>query len=171
MYKAFFLFLISATIFNISFAQERLNTRIAELEEQLHPDNAEKIAPIVARKLIRKYATYAKKFQKSDNAAEYLYKAGELARSSGKMRRSVSFLEQLYDGYPNYEKAPQALFLAGFIYEHELKNLNKAKEFYDTFIRKYPNHELAESVNFSLKHLGKSAAEIIKGYEKKKEGH
>ncbi len=149
--------------------KERLNTRITELEGQLYPESASKIDPVAAGKLIRKYETYAKKFPKNDNAALYLYKAGEVARSSGDMRRSVSLLEQLYDGYRNYEKAPQALFLAGFIYENDLKNLDKAKEIYNKFMQKYPNHELAASVKFSLENLGKPADEIIKSFEGKKE--
>ncbi len=149
--------------------KERLDMRITELEGQLYPESASKIDPIAAGKLIRKYETYTKKFPKSDNAAMYLYKAGEVARSSGDMRRSVTLLEQLYDNHRSYEKAPQALFLAGFIYENDLKNLDKAKEIYDKFMKKYPDHELAASVKFSLQNLGKPADEIIQGFEKKED--
>lgn len=147
--------------------KERLDTRITEFEGQLYPESASKIDPIAAGKLVRKYETYAKKFPKSDKTANYLYKAGEVARSSGDMRRSVSLLEQLYGDYGSYEKAPQALFLAGFIYENDLKNLDKAKEIYNTFMKKYPSHELAASVKFSLENLGKPADEIIKSFEEK----
>jgi len=147
--------------------KERLDMRIIELEAQLYPESAAKIDPIAAGKLNRKYETYAKRFPKDEKAADYLYKAGEVARSTGDMRRSVSLLEQLYDDYRNYEKAPQALFLAGFIYENDLKNLDKAKEIYNTFMKKYPKHELAKSVEFSLQNLGKPADEIIKGFETK----
>jgi len=149
--------------------KERLDTRIAEFEAQLYPESTSKIDPIAAGKLIRKYETYTKKFPKSDNAAMYLYKAGEVARSSGDMRRSVTLLEQLYDNHRSYEQAPQALFLAGFIYENDLKNLDKAKEIYDKFMKKYPDHELAASVKFSLQNLGKPADEIIQGFEKKED--
>jgi len=149
--------------------KERLDTRITELEGQLYPESAAKIDPIAAGKLVRKYETYAKKFPKNDKAAPYLYKAGEVARSSGDMRRSVSLLEQLYDDYGSYEKAPQVLFLAGFIYENDLKNLDKAKDMYNTFMKKYPNDTLAASVKFSLENLGKPADEIIKEFEKKKQ--
>jgi len=147
--------------------KERLDMRIIELEAQLYPESAAKIDPIAAGKLNRKYETYAKRFPKDEKAADYLYKAGEVARSTGDMRRSVSLLEQLYDDYRNYEKAPQSLFLAGFIYENDLKNLDKAKEIYNTFMKKYPKHELAKSVEFSLQNLGKPADEIIKGFETK----
>jgi len=75
----------------------------------------------------------------------------------------------LYDGYRSYEKAPQALFLAGFIYENDLKNLDKAKDMYNTFMKKYPNDTLAASVKFSLENLGKPADEIIKSFEGKEE--
>jgi len=149
--------------------EERLDTRITDLEDQLYPESASKIDPIAAGKLVRKYETYAQKFPKSDNAALYLYKAGEVARSSGDMRRSVSLLEQLYEGYRSYEKAPQALFLAGFVYENDLKNLDKAKEIYSTFMKKYPDHELSASVKFSLENLGKPADEIIKSFEGKED--
>lgn len=149
--------------------QERLDARISEFEAKLYPENAAKIDLSTAGQLIRKYETYAKKFPKDDKSPEYLYKAGEVARSSNNIRKAVELLERLYDNYRSYEKAPQALFLAGFIYENDLKNLDKAKELYNTFVKKYPKHELAKSVEFSLQNLGKPADEIIKSFEKKED--
>jgi len=148
--------------------QERLDTRIKEFEAELYPDNAAKIDLSAAGKLIRKYETYARKFPKDDKSPDYLYKAGEVARSSNNIRKAVELLEKLYDDHRGYEKAPEALFLAGFIYENDLKNLDKAKELYNTFIKKYPEHELAKSVEFSIQNLGVPPDEIIKSFEDKK---
>jgi len=125
---------------------------------------------VAAGKLIRKYETYVKKFPKNENSADYLYKAGEVARSSNNARRAVELLERVYSEYRSYEKAPQALFLAGFIYENDLKDLDKAKGIYESFMKGYPKHELAKSVEFSLQNLGKPADEIIKSFENKDEG-
>ncbi len=146
---------------------ERLNTRITELEAGLSPEGSAKIDLAVAGKLIRKYETYVKKYPKGNNAANYLYKAGEVARSTNNARKAVELLERVYSEYRKYDKAPQALFLAGFIYENDLRDLDKAKEIYESFMKEYPQHELAKSVEFSLANLGKPADEIIKSFEGK----
>lgn len=146
---------------------ERLAIRIKELEDKLYADKTARVDVTMANQLISKYEQFVKLNPKDKDAADYLYKAGEVARSTNNTRKALTMWERLYAEYRSYEKAPQALFLQGFIYENDLKNLDKAKEVYNTFLKKYPKHDLVDDVKFSLNNLGKPADEIIKSFEKK----
>jgi len=146
---------------------ERLSIRIKELEDKLYADKTARVDIAMANQLIGKYETFVQVNPKSKDAPGYLYKAGEVARSTNNTRKALSLWERLYAEYRGYEKAPQALFLQGFIYENDLKNLDKAKELYNAFLKKYPKHDLVDDVKFSLNNLGKPADEIIKSFEKK----
>ena len=54
-----------------------------------------------------------------------------------------------------------------FCYENDLRQKDKAKTLYESFLTKYPNHELAKSVQFSLDNIDKSPEQIIKEFEAK----
>ena len=44
---------------------------------------------------------------------------------------------------------------------------DKAKPLYEEFLKKYPQHELAQSVQFSLSNIDKTPEQIIKEFEAK----
>lgn len=111
------------------------------------------------------YATYSEAFPEDENTASYLFKAAELQRSLRDFPAAIKIYDKIYKNYPNYEKTPHSLFLLGFSYENDLKQLDKAKSCYEDFLKKYPKHELADDVEFSLKNLGKSPEDIIKEFE------
>ncbi len=150
--------------------KERLSIRITELEDALYANKKARVDVAKANQLIGRYEYYAETNSKDEKAPEYLYKAGEVARSTNNTRKALQLWEKLYDEYRSYEKAPQALFLQGFIYENDLKNLDKAKEIYKNFLQKYPKDDLVDDVKFSLDNLGKPADEIIKAFEERKKG-
>ncbi len=76
---------------------------------------------------------------------------------------ATKLLDKLVTNYPDSKAAPYGLFLNGFIFENNEYDLAKAKTRYELFLQKYPNHKLANSVKSSLKNLGKSPEDIIKG--------
>ena len=90
-------------------------------------------------------------------------------RSLRKFNEAVGVYSRISKEFPAYEKAPHSLFLEGFSYENDLADTAKARVRYQDFIEKYPKHELADDVQFSLDNLGKSPEEIIKGFEKNRE--
>jgi hypothetical protein len=53
------------------------------------------------------------------------------------------------------------LFLSGFIYNNDLRQLDSAKIVYETFLKKYPDHELAASARFELETLGKDPSQTL----------
>ncbi len=97
-----------------------------------------------------------------NQSANYLYKAGEIARSLRTFPKALQIYDWIIEDYPNFEKAPTTLFLKGFIIENELNNEELARTTYEAFLNKYPSHDLADDVKFLVENLGKSNEEILK---------
>lgn len=85
--------------------------------------------------------------------------------SDQNLKNAVKFYEKLYTEYPKSSNAPHAMFMCAFIYANELKDLNKAKDLYNKFLRQYPNHELAASAKIELDNLGIPPADILKKFD------
>ncbi len=63
--------------------------------------------------------------------------------------------------YPKAEKAPQVLFMIGFIQANELGKLDEAKATYEKFLKIYPNSNMAESAKSEIQNMGMSPDEIL----------
>lgn len=111
---------------------------------------------------------YALAYPGTTEAAEYLYKGTEVSRTLRTFTKSLSMYDWILDQYPQYEKAPTAMFLKGFIIENELKNNDLAKEVYNAFLERYPDHQLRDDVQFLLDNVGKTDEEIMEMIEKNK---
>src|ERR1051325_5209138 len=120
-----------------------------------------------AKTVVLAYENFVKEYPKSKEAPEMLLKSADLHRAMKDYQVALGLYETIERNYPDFEKLPQVIFLEGFVNENELYRLEKAKERYEYFLSKYPNHELSDDVRFSLKNLGKSPEEIIKEFEKK----
>lgn len=103
----------------------------------------------------------------SEKAPEYLYRAGEIARSIRTLPKAMSVYDWILESYPDYEKTPTVYFLKGFMMENNVKDIEAAKEIYNDFLVKYPTHEMADDVAFLLENIGRSDEEILEFLEKK----
>jgi len=99
---------------------------------------------------------------------DYLHKAGETARAIKNFNRAIGIYDRVHTNYPEFAKAPQALFLKAFTYDNDLKNYDQARALYTEFLEKYPNDDFADDTQFLLKNLGKTDEEIIKGFSQEK---
>lgn len=77
-------------------------------------------------------------------------------------RKALGYYQQLIDNFPNHPRAPEAVFMCGFICAEYLKDYNQASIFYKKFLKAYPDHELVTSVQAELDNLGKSPEEILR---------
>lgn len=92
----------------------------------------------------------------------YLMISADVARAIGDPNTSVGQYDWVYNYYPQYSKAPMALFLKGYEIENSLKKYDDAKKVYETFLKIYPNDSLANDVKFSIKNLGKTPDDSFK---------
>lgn len=105
---------------------------------------------------------YALAYPNTTKAADYLYKGTEVSRTLKTFTKSLTMYDWILEKYPQYEKAPTAMFLKGFIIENELNNADAAKKVYEEFLQKYPDSKLVDDVKFLLNNIGKSDEEIMK---------
>lgn len=98
---------------------------------------------------------------------DYLYSAGEIARSIRTLPKAMSIYDWLLDEYPDYEKTPTVYFLKGFMLENNTEDIEGAREIYNDFLVKYPNHEMADDVRFLVENLDKTDEQILELLEEK----
>jgi outer membrane protein assembly factor BamD (BamD/ComL family) len=111
---------------------------------------------------VQTYEKIVKKYPKSPLSLEALQRTA-LIYTNGLQdyKTAVDVYERLIKNYPDSIKyASQAQFMIGFIYNNYAPDTAKARVAYQTFLSKYPKHELAQSVEWELKYLGKSIDEI-----------
>jgi len=120
-----------------------------------------------ANELIQAYQDFAENHKDSPEAPAYLYKAADLSLNINKSKESLDLYNRIIYQYPDYQKVPECLFLMGYIYENYFQELGKAKEIYESFLSKYPNHDFADDARVSIENLGKSPEELIRLFEEK----
>ena len=147
--------------------QQQLKKQIADEENVLFADSNKTLAAPRAGELLKLYVSYADQFKDDSMSAEFLFKAGDLANNLHKPVEAIELLGRVQE-YKTYSKVPLALFLQGFIAETELNDLEHAKQYYETFLHKYPHHQLSNDVQASLNNLGKSPEELIREFEANK---
>ncbi len=145
--------------------EDRLES-ITSIEEELFADPASFNVGKAAA-LVKNYDMYATENPDDENAAEYLFKAGEMSASLNKGKEAVAFFDRVCNDYPDYERAAYALFMKGFTLENYVGDMGAAKTVYEDFIDKYPDHPMSESAKFSIQNLGKSPEDLIKEFEAK----
>jgi len=116
--------------------------------------------------LIQAYQEFANEFPEDSLAPDYLFKAGDVAMHTNRSNKAILVYERIINEYSNYRKAPEALFLKGYVYENNLGRLDKAEEIYREFLEKYPDNEFADDAEVSLRYLGKTPEELIEIFQK-----
>lgn len=143
-----------------------LNDSIALLEKEIFDPANDRLDRTNSKKLIQLYLAAAHENPKSEKAPEFLFKAGDLSINVQDPNKSVMIFDEILINYPEYEKAPAALFLKAFIYDDQLHDYVNAKKYYEEFIEKYPNNEFTDDAEISLKNLGKTPEELIEEFQK-----
>ncbi len=75
--------------------------------------------------------------------------------------KSVELFKSIYEKYPGSQQAPMGLFMAGFVQANELHDYDRATETYNTFLKVFPDHELAASAKEELDNMGLTPEEIL----------
>ncbi len=116
--------------------------------------------PEVLEKLVTLYLEMADATQ-GDEKLEYMWKAGEAARSARNFEVAEQSFKFLYENHPDSPQASKALFLHAFMTDEDLEAFDKAKVLYQSFIDKYPDSDFNDDAQFLLKNLGKSDEEML----------
>lgn len=139
--------------------------RINELETMLFEQKQGVIDKKEAANMIQAYLDYVDTYPADTISAQYLFKAADVSINSFHSMESIELFDRLINEYPNFSKAPQALFLKAFTFENYLLQLDSARVNYELFLQKYPNHPFANDAEITLKNLGKTPEEIIQEFK------
>lgn len=95
-------------------------------------------------------------------ASLYQTLEGDSIQKLNNYEKALEYYNEIIEKFPNNEKTPQAIFMAGFVCAENLKDLERAKYYYKRFLKAYSDHELASSVKAELDNLGKPPEEILR---------
>ncbi len=115
------------------------------------------------------YESVVKEFPQSSEAPDALFQIATIYQNkmvkdlsdNESYTKAANTFREVFDKYPNNEKAPMALFLSGFILANDLKNYEAATSTYNLFLEKFPKHELAASAREELDNMGLSPDQIL----------
>ncbi len=163
-----FFILVILTAISVSCGRDP-KAKIKGLEKKISAENftLDENGMKTADELIQAYISYADSHKDSPDAPDCLYSAADLSLNINKSKESLDLYNRIIYQYPDYKKAPECLFLEGYIYENYFQQFGKAKEIYESFLAKYPNHDFADDARISIENMGKSPEELIKSFEEK----
>ena len=141
-----------------------VDERIESLGRRMFNDSLGRIEYRIANDFISSCELHAMLLPDSPKSPEFLHKAGETARSIRAYTKALEFYEWIGEKYPDYDKAPQALFLRAFTLDNDLGRIDEARALYEEFLQKYPNDDFADDTQFLLENLGKDDEEIINSF-------
>jgi TolA-binding protein len=147
--------------------RDSIITTINANEKELFANaSSSPISNAKAQETIALYEKFASTFPKDSLAPKYLMKAADICSNTNQAAKSVELCRKIVEQYPNFKDVPTALFLMAFVTENKLQNIPRAKELYQEFIQKYPNHPMAKDAKASIENLGLSDEELMAKFQK-----
>lgn len=89
-----------------------------------------------------------------------LFEQAKKYQEESKFIEAAAAYDELVKKYPESHNAPQCLFMVGYLHANHLGDMKKAREAYELFLEKYPNHALVKDARWELAHLGQDVNEI-----------
>jgi outer membrane protein assembly factor BamD (BamD/ComL family) len=148
-------------------SREKSVKTITSLETRLFSPSSSGFDKVKADSLLSAYESFMKHFPKDSLTMKITFKAANLNMNMGEGTKAIGLFDQFIEKYPDNPKAPVSMFFKGYIYENQIKNLDKAKEIYLQFIEKYPDNEFTKDARIALQNLGKSPEVMVQEFEER----
>lgn len=146
---------------------ENIKERIAFLEQKIFQDTTGKLGIEHGTEIIGLYSQYVAKNPKDSLAPEFLFKAAEVSMGIKNYKTAISYFENVYKNYSEFDKRIECLYLQAFIFDVNLNEKGRAKAIYERVIEEYPNHKLAQDAVSAIEILTMSDEDLIKMLEEK----
>ena len=95
---------------------------------------------------VRSVEVFAKAHPQHGRTANLLHDAAGIAAGTGWANKSIQLWGYVWRNQPDHPRAPEALFYQGFVFDTEINDPLSARDYYDEFLRKYPENGLAGQV-------------------------
>jgi TolA-binding protein len=96
---------------------------------------------------------------KGPDQAQLLEKAKK-AQEESNFQGAIDAYQDIVKRFPKSPQAAQCQFMVGYLYANHMKNMDMAKQAYQTFLHNYPEDALVKDAQWELDHLGKDVNEI-----------
>ncbi len=149
-------------------SREKSVKTITSLETRLFSPAAMGFDKVKADSLLSAYESFMKHFPEDSLTVKIAFKAPNLCMNMGDGTKAIELFDKFIEKYPDNTKTPICMFFKAYIYENQIKNLEKAKEIYLQFIEKYPNDDFAKDARVALQNLGKSPEQMVREFEEKR---
>jgi len=151
--------------------QSQLVSTLVELETTLRqkPDQALDTANVSI--FVRNAQALASRFPQDSLAPVFLFRAAELCHATGKFHEAIGLWGQIGTSFNQYIRCPEAIFMQAFVAENEIKDRDKALEYYEVFLDKYPEHPMAKDAHVLLTNLkrGVTDQQLIEQFEQQQQ--
>jgi tetratricopeptide (TPR) repeat protein len=142
-------------------AQERLKG----FAQKMFADSTGAFNPKVAASFVPACENFALSQPADSLSPVFLIDAATIARNLNQTKKVLELFKWVYEKYPESPKAGDAKFSEAFTFDNDLKDFDRAKVAYETFLSEYPEHPFVASAKVMLKNLGKSDEQIIRELE------
>jgi len=160
--------LVLAVLSGCSPSREKSVRTITSLETRLFSPAATGFDKVKADSLLSAYESFRKHFPEDSLTLNFTFKAANLCMNMGDGTKAIELFDKFIGKYPDNPKSAVSMFFKAYIYENQIKNLDKAKEIYLQFIEKYPNSDFTNDARIALQNLGKSPEQMIREFEERR---
>ena len=148
-----------AIVFSSCKNKESEIKKIDTLKKELFDKSVKTFDAKKAQDLINLYVAFVKDFPKDTNSANFLFDAANVSEGVNP-KYSIELLNRVIAEYPDSKRVPDCMFYKGFTYDEKLKDVKNARESYEVYLKKYPNHVWAKNIPDLINMLGKTPEQI-----------
>ncbi|MDG1849184.1 MAG: tetratricopeptide repeat protein [Flavobacteriales bacterium] len=137
---------------------------IVKLESQLLEQQVLEYDSAYAEQLLQAYRIFLSSHPTSSKKTELLFKYAEVLKGQGSWLDAAEIFHQVHDLHPESSLAPLALFHQAHCFEMLQQKLT-AKNTYQEFITRYPNHPYIEQAKGMIALLQYSDEELMQQFQ------
>lgn len=168
---------IDKALFFFKADHEKMAFHIVELEKKIEQErSAQRGAKVRGKQqiLMNAYRSFVAKYPEQPEAASFAFYGASVALELGKIGQAIAFYRKIYEDYPNFARYQEAMLALAALYEQRALRpkkpgekeafLEKTKEIYEAFLKKFPDSELADDVRLSMESLGKDPNDVVNSF-------
>ena len=137
---------------------------LLQLENQLMQVEDAAANETLAKEVLVVYDEFISAYPDAEQIPELLFKSGEVLKGLGAHLKSAKAFYKVHTQFPNSKIAPIALFHQAHCFE-ALDQQLKAKNTYENFIERYPNHPYVSQAKGMIQILNLSDEELIQKFQ------
>lgn len=135
-------------------AENDLEAKIFEFQDSIHRASYEDRINLDAMKsAVKTMKEHGKKYPNHKKSPSYLLRAADYAQGMRDFEGALDILNILINDYQGSYERVDALYYKGYIFDRQFNDYSKAIQYYEQFLKEYPNNDLAPQVDAHLKRV------------------